>query len=242
MVCAAHLIGFALSWLIYIQNLTFFQRRALHFHHFLLMQFALLLIDWYPPRTAFVFSVSLIFQTDSCTCIGNDFFPAFFFFFVCVSWWIFHRDIFQKTISVCTWQELCLPISSLPLLCSLCLFCSHCFFSQQYCSSMPGVFNFSGLHFSNWKILSCPFFNHKAHTDSLYSGLGEGGLAEIRKTLWIEEVLKLKLCLLGRKVAVLKIQWALKNKVGLPTAMYGENYVLTMGQVLCKEFYILHFI
>ena len=151
-------------------------------------------------------------------------------------------NIFQKKISVCTWQELCLPISSLPLLCSLCLFCSHCFFSQQYCSSMPGIFNFSGLHFSNWKILSCPFFNHRAHTDSLYSGLGEGGLAEIRKTLWIEEVLKLKLCLLGRKVAVLKIQWALRNKVGLPIAMYGENYVLTMGQVLCKEFYILHLI
>ena len=207
------------------------------------MQFVLLLIDWYPPRTAFIFSVSLIFQTDSCTCIGNYFFPVFFFFRVCVMMNLFHRDIFQKTISVFwTWQGLCLPISSLPLLCSLHLFCPHCFFSQQYFSSMPGVFNFSGLHFSNWMILSCPIFNHRAHTDSLYSGLGEGGLAEIRKTLWIEEVLKLKLCLLGRKVAVLKIQWALRNNEGLPTAICGENYVLTMGQVLCKEFCTLHLI
>ena len=127
------------------------------------------------------------------------------------------------------------PLQPLSFLLALLLF-------TAVLSSMPGIFNFSGLHFSNWKILSCPFFNHRAHTDSLYSGLGEGGLAEIRKTLWIEEVLKLKLCLLGRKVAVLKIQWALRNKVGLPIAMYGENYVLTMGQVLCKEFCILHLI
>lgn len=83
-------------------------------------------------------------------------FSQFFFFFVCVVMNLFHRDIFQKTISVCTSQELCLPISSLPLLCSLCLFSSHCFFSR-YCSSVLGVFNFSGLHFSNWKTLSCLF-------------------------------------------------------------------------------------
>lgn len=29
---------------------------------------------------------------------------------------------------------------------------------------------------------------------------------------------------------------------GISTAISGENYVLTMGQVLCKEFYILHLI
>lgn len=142
---------------------------------------------------------------------------------------IFPRDRAQKIIFVCTWQELCLPVSSCLLLCSLCLSCLRCCFSQQYFSSTPSFFSFRGLHFSNWDILPWPISIHGAHTYSLCVFLfwkdlwgWERGLSRNQKTPWGGEILKPQLCLLGGKVVVWKMQWALGNTQGSPLRSLGK--------------------